>query len=199
MVLGGSMVIVKIMGMVYKILLSGQYGGVGTGLFNSAYALYNPLFMLSTAGFPIAISRMVSESITKKRYKDVRQIHMLSVPIFIVAGWLCFLAMIVGGFIYVKIIHADNAIFALLCLSPTIFFGCLMSIYRGYFEGMKNMAPTAISEIIEATCKLFLGFRHKMYQSGRSRKRHYTDCHWCGYTGYFAWLAVWLSVPVYPL
>ena len=158
MVLGGSMVIVKIMGMVYKILLSGQYGGVGTGLFNSAYALYNPLFMLSTAGFPIAISRMVSESITKKRYKDVRQIHMLSVPIFIVAGWLCFLAMIVGGFIYVKIIHADNAIFALLCLSPTIFFGCLMSIYRGYFEGMKNMAPTAISEIIEATCKLFLGF-----------------------------------------
>ena len=56
MVLGSSMVIVKIMGMIYKILLSNMYGGVGTGLFNSAYALYNPLFMLSTAGFPIAIS-----------------------------------------------------------------------------------------------------------------------------------------------
>ncbi len=158
MVLGSSMIIVKLMGMIYKILLSNQYGGVGTGLFNSAYALYNPLFMLSTAGFPIAISRMVSESITKKRYRDVKQIHRISVPIFVMAGCLCFLAMILGGFLYVKLIHADNAIFAVLCLSPTIFFGCLMSIYRGYFEGMRNMVPTAVSEIIEAICKLFLGF-----------------------------------------
>lgn len=158
MVLGGSMVIVKLMGMIYKILLSGMYGGVGTGLFNSAYALYNPLFTLSTAGFPIAISRMVSESLTKKRYRDVRAIHRISVPIFVIAGLLCFLAMVIGSFIYVRVINAQNAIFALLCLSPTIFFGCLMSIYRGYFEGMRNMNPTAVSEIIEAACKLFLGF-----------------------------------------
>ncbi len=157
-ILGSSMVIVRLMGMVYKILLSGMYGGVGTGLFNSAYALYNPLFMLSTAGFPIAISRTVSESIAKKRYRDVRQIHKLSVPIFVIAGLICFLAMVIGSFIYVRVINAPNAIFALLCLSPTIFFGCLMSIYRGYFEGMRNMTPTAVSEIIEAACKLFLGF-----------------------------------------
>ena len=157
MVLGSSMIIVKLMGMIYKILLSNEYGGVGTGLFNSAYALYNPLFMLSTAGFPIAISRMVSESITKKRYRDVKQIHRISVPIFVIAGCLCFLIMVLGSFIYIKLIHADNAIFALLCLSPTIFFGCLMSIYRGYFEGMRNMVPTAVSEIIEASCKLFFG------------------------------------------
>lgn len=158
MVLGASMVIVKLMGMVYKIMLSGMYGGVGTGLFNSAYALYNPLFMLSTAGFPIAISRMVSESVTKKRFRDVRQIHRISVPIFVVAGLVCFAAMVLGSFIYVKVIHAENALFGMLCLSPTIFFGCLMSIYRGYFEGQRNMVPTAISEIIEAACKLFLGF-----------------------------------------
>ncbi|MGN0537843.1 MAG: polysaccharide biosynthesis C-terminal domain-containing protein [Acutalibacteraceae bacterium] len=156
-ILGMSTVIVKLMGMVYKIILSSMLGGVGTGLFNSAYALYNPLFMLSTAGFPIAISRMVSESITRKRYRDVRQIHRLSIPIFVVAGLVCFVAMILGGFVYVKVIHSDNAIFAILALSPTIFFGCLMSIYRGYFQGMKNMVPTAVSEIIEACGKLFLG------------------------------------------
>ena len=158
MVLGSSMIIVRLMGMVYKILLSGMYGGVGTGLFNAAYALYNPLFMLSTAGFPIAISRMVSESMTKKRYRDVRQIQKISVPIFVLAGMGCFIVMVLGSFIYVKVINAENTIFALLCLSPTIFFGCLMSIYRGYFEGMRNMTPTAVSEIIEAACKLFLGF-----------------------------------------
>lgn len=157
-ILGSSMIIVKLMGMVYKILLSNMYGGVGTGLFNAAYALYSPLFMLSTAGFPIAISRMVSESVAKKRFRDVRRIHHVSVPIFVIAGFVCFLAMVLGSFVYVKVIKAENAIFALLCLSPTIFFGCLMSIYRGYFEGMKNMTPTAVSEIIEASFKLFLGF-----------------------------------------
>lgn len=156
-ILGSSMIIVRLMGMVYKILLSGMYGGVGTGLFNSAYALYNPLFMLSTAGFPIAIARAVSENVARKRYRDVRQIHRLSIPIFVVAGLLCFVAMVVGSFIYVRLINAQNAIFALLCLSPTIFFGCLMSIYRGYFQGMSNMTPTAVSEIIEAAGKLILG------------------------------------------
>ena len=174
-ILGSSMVIVRLMGMVYKILLSGMYGGVGTGLFNSAYALYNPLFMLSTAGFPIAISRTVSESIAKKRYRDVRQIHKLSVPIFVIAGLICFLAMVVGSFIYVRIINAPNAIFALLCLSPTIFFGCLMSIYRGYFEGMRNMTPTAISEIIEAACKLFLGFTASFITMKLCMKAYYSS------------------------
>ncbi len=156
-ILGISTVIVKLMGMVYKIILSSMLGGVGTGLFNSAYALYNPLFVLSTAGFPIAISRMVSESVARKRYRDVRQIHRISVPFFVLVGMICFIAMILGGFIYVKVIHSDNAIFAILALSPTIFFGCLMTIYRGYFQGMKNMMPTAVSEIIEACGKLFLG------------------------------------------
>ena len=174
-ILGSSMVIVRLMGMVYKILLSGMYGGVGTGLFNSAYALYNPLFMLSTAGFPIAISRTVSESIAKKRYRDVRQIHKLSVPIFVIAGLICFLAMVVGSFIYVRIINAPNAIFALLCLTPTIFFGCLMSIYRGYFEGMRNMTPTAISEIIEAACKLFLGFTASFITMKLCMKAYYSS------------------------
>lgn len=174
-ILGSSMVIVRLMGMVYKILLSGMYGGVGTGLFNSAYALYNPLFMLSTAGFPIAISRTVSESIAKKRYRDVRQIHKLSVPIFVIAGLICFLAMLIGSFIYVRVINAPNAIFALLCLSPTIFFGCLMSIYRGYFEGMRNMTPTAVSEIIEASCKLFLGFTASFITLKLCMKAYYSS------------------------
>ncbi len=156
-ILAASMIIVKTFGMVYKIILANMFGGVGTGLFNAAYALYNPLFMLATAGFPIAISRMVSESVANGRYKDVKKIHRVSVPIFIVTGCVCFLLMIGGSFIYVNLIKTPNAIFAILALAPTVLFGCLMSIYRGYFEGMRNMVPTAISEIIEATFKLFVG------------------------------------------
>lgn len=65
--------------------------------------------------------------------------------------------MIAGSFIYVRIIDSPYSIYAMLCLAPTILFGCLVSIYRGYFEGQRNMFPTAISEIIESGVKLILG------------------------------------------
>ena len=77
MVLSISMVIVKLCGMVYKIMLTriysmfgDQYAGIGTGLFTNAYEIYIPLFTLATAGFPIAVSRLISESIAQNRYKD---------------------------------------------------------------------------------------------------------------------------------
>lgn len=157
MVLGVSMVIVKIMGMIYKILLAQVFDGVGYGIFNIAYELYNPLFMLATAGFPIAISRMVSESVAQGRYRDVRKIHRISIPIFICTGILCFLIMAIGGNFYAELVGSPEAKFAIFMLSPTILFGCLMAIYRGYYEGLRNMVPTATSEIIEACGKLFLG------------------------------------------
>lgn len=90
MVLGVSMVIVKIMGMVYKILLARVLDGVGNGIFNIAYELYTPLFMLATAGFPIAISRMVSESVVQGRYRDVRKLHRISIPILSAQEWSAF-------------------------------------------------------------------------------------------------------------
>ena len=77
LVLGASMVVVKVIGMIYKILLANIFGGLGNGIFNVTYELYNPLFTLATAGFPIAISRMVSESVANGRYRDVRKIHQV--------------------------------------------------------------------------------------------------------------------------
>lgn len=157
MVLGVSMVIVKIMGMVYKILLARVLDGVGNGIFNIAYELYNPLFMLATAGFPIAISRMVSESVAQGRYRDVRKLHRISIPIFICTGMICFLLMLIGGNFYADLVESSESKLAIFMLSPMILFGCLMAIYRGYYEGLRNMVPTAVSEIIEASGKLLLG------------------------------------------
>ena len=164
MVLSISMVIVKLCGMVYKIMLTriysmfgDQYAGIGTGLFTNAYEIYIPLFTLATAGFPIAVSRLISESIAQNRYKDVRQIHKVSKPFFVVMGFVCFALMIGLSFVYVDLIKSPYSLYAMLMLAPSIFFGCLVSIYRGYFEGQRNMAPTAISEIVEATVKMIFG------------------------------------------
>ncbi len=163
-VLTFSMIVVKVCGFIDKILISNIFNyfgpenaAIGTGLYNNAYEIYIPLFTIATAGFPIAISRLISESIAQKRYKDVRQIHKVAVPFFVITGTVCFLIMFVSSFFYIRIINSPYSLYAMLMLSPSILFGCLVSIYRGYFEGQRNMVPTAVSEIIEAGCKLVFG------------------------------------------
>ncbi len=159
-----SMVIVKILGFVDKIMISNlyayfgdSYAAIGTGLYSNAYEIYIPLFTIATAGFPIAVSRLISESISQKRYNDVRQIHKVSIPFFAITGTVCFLIMFCSSFFYINVINSPYSLYAMLMLSPAILFGCLVSIYRGYFEGQRNMFPTAISEVIEAGSKLIFG------------------------------------------
>ena len=170
-----SMVIVKIFGLLDKVILSSVFSSIsytvelangtmtqdftsfGLGLYSNAYEIFVVIFTVATGGLPIAISRLVSESTAQKRYKDVKLIHKISVPFFIVVGVASFLILVGASFIYVNIIKSPYSIYAMLCLAPTVLFGCLVSIYRGYFEGQRNMAPTAISEIIEACVKLFIG------------------------------------------
>jgi stage V sporulation protein B len=79
------------------------------------------------------------------------------VPIFLATGTICFLVMLFVTFWYTDLINSPNAKFACLALSPTVLFSCLMSIYRGYYQGLSNMIPTAISEIIEAISKVVFG------------------------------------------
>lgn len=159
-----SMIAVKLCGLAQKVLLTNLYGTLqgnyaefGTALFSNAYELYVPLFTLATVGFPIAVSRLVSESYAKERYNDIKQIYKVAKPFFIVMGILCFLLMAVGSFFYIEYINSPYSLPAMLVLAPTIFFGCLVSIYRGYYEGLRNMTPTAVSEVIEAFSKIAIG------------------------------------------
>ena len=164
MLMSVSLVVVKLCGMAYKIIMAAllssygdAYAGFGSGLLNNAYEVYNPLFTLATAGFPIAVSRLVAENIAQKRYRDVAQIHRVSKPFFIIMGLVCFALMVGVSFIYIGFIEQPYSIYSMMTLSPSILLGCLTSIYRGFYEGQRNMFPTAVSEVIEAAGKVVLG------------------------------------------
>ncbi len=159
-ILTGSLLVVKIMGILFRIFVTGMIGPTGATYFTVAYEIYNPLFALATAGLPIAISRMVSENVAKGRYKDVKKIKKVSTPIFLLTGTIGFILMTLGAFIVPNLpfVNVPGAIYSVIALSPTIFFACLMSIYRGYYQGLNNMIPTAMSENIEAGCKFFIGY-----------------------------------------
>lgn len=155
-----AIALVKIIGALFKIPLAWILTPVGNGYFGTAYALYFPIFSLATAGFPIAISRLVSENSARGRYRDIRQIHTVSIKIFIVLGIVAFSIMFFGAKPYVQYAvsnNPDEALPAIYALAPAIFFNSLMAIYRGYYEGLRNMYPTAISEIVEALSKLVFG------------------------------------------
>ena len=165
LIMSVGMIIVKLLGMLYKVVLTKMYyhtfgdfyAGIGTGLLGNAYEVYIPLFTLATAGFPIAVSRLISESAAKNRYNDVRRIHNISKPFFVIMGIVCFALMIGISFVYINIIKSPYSIYSMMALAPSIFFGCLVSIYRGYFEGQRNMFPTALSEVIEILTKVVVG------------------------------------------
>ena len=131
-ILTGSLLVVKIMGILFRIFVTGMIGPTGATYFTVAYEIYNPLFALATAGLPIAISRMVSENVAKGRYKDVKKIKKVSTPIFLLTGTIGFILMTLGAFIVPNLpfVNVPGAIYSVIALSPTIFFACLMSIYR---------------------------------------------------------------------
>lgn len=158
MILTLGMFIVKLVGALFKIPLESVIKEYGMGLFNVAYNFYGPIHSLTIAGLPIAISRMVSKNHSLGRYKDIRKVKKVASPIFVVLGILGTLIMILGTPYYCNsIIGNKNAVLPMLALAPAILFSCLGAVYRGYYEGLKNMYPTAISEIIEAVSKLAIG------------------------------------------
>lgn len=160
-ILLAAIAIVKFLGFLFKVPLNYIIDEVGMSYFSVAYNLYNPIFSLATAGFPIAIARLVSENYTKGNFRDVRRIHTISIPIFATMGFLAFCLMFFGARPYVSFINKTNGDFsalpAIYVLAPAVIFNSLMAIYRGYYEGLSNMYPTALSEIVEAAFKLFLG------------------------------------------
>jgi len=153
-----GMGLVKIIGAFFKVPLQEIIGEYGMGLFSVAYNFYGPIHSLAAAGLPIAISRLVAESFSLGRFRDIRNIKKTATPIFIGLGTAGTLVMLVGAPLYCnQVIGNANAILPMLMLAPAVLFGCLGSIYRGFNEGLKNMYPTAISEIIEALSKLVIG------------------------------------------
>ena len=149
--------VVKIIGALYKIPLKMIIGDLGFGYFNTAYEIYSVLLMISTAGLPVAMSRMVSEAATLGHYNRVRQVYRTSRAIFVGLGLVSALLMVVGCKALAQFQRQPDAWFAILCLGPCALLVGLLSTYRGFFQGQGNMIPTSVSQVLEAVFKLIVG------------------------------------------
>lgn len=158
LILSMAAIIVKIIGAVYKIPLMNIIGGEGFGYYNTAYTIFTPLYTIATAGIPVAVARMVSECMTLGRYRDVRRIFQISMTCFLVTGTAGSLIMLFGSkFLAGTVCGNPGAFLPVIVLSPAVFFLCMTSAYRGYYQGLRNMYPTAISQVVEAVVKVVIG------------------------------------------
>lgn len=151
-------VLVKVIGALFKIPLSMLIGEVGRGYFSTAYEIYTPLYSISMAGLPVAVSRLVAKERSLGHFRDVRMIRRVSSRLFLMMGVIGTALLMLIAYPYTKYVvgYVEN-VWCVLAIAPSIFFCCCMSTYRGYYEGLQNMIPTAVSEVIEVIGKLIVG------------------------------------------
>ena len=149
--------IVKVIGAFYKIPLNAIIGEQGFGYFNTAYEIYNVLLMISTAGLPVAMSRMISQASSLKHYNQVRRIYNTARGIFLGLGITGTLLMTLFCRQLARFQNQPDAWAAIGFLGPCVLLICIMSTFRGFFQGQSNMLPTSISQVLEAIVKLIVG------------------------------------------
>ena len=157
-VLAMATILVKLMGFLFKVPLNNIIGDDGFGYFNTAYDVYNVLLMISTTGLPVAMSRMISQAQTLGNHAQIRRIYKTSLYVFLTIGILGSLGMLVFcRQLSVMVTTNDNSWAAIAALAPCVLLICLVSAYRGFFQGQSNMTPTSVSQIFEAVARLIVG------------------------------------------
>ena len=156
-ILTAGIIIVKLIGALYKIPLGNIISEAAFADFNTAYYIYSLLIIVSTGGLPVALSKMVSEANALGRGNQVKKTFRLALVTFCSLGILCCLIMVLFPNQLAALMNNSHSAPSILALAPALFFICPLSALRGYFQGHSLMAPTAVSQIIEAACKLVIG------------------------------------------
>ena len=150
-------VIVKVIGAIYKIPLQAILGKIGYSYFSSAYDIYTLLLLISTAGLPVAMSRMISQASSLGDHAQTRRVYNTSRTIFLIIGAVSTGLMMVFCQALANSQKQPDAALAIFCLAPSAFFMSVISTYRGFFQGQGNMLPTSKSQVLEAVFKLGAG------------------------------------------
>lgn len=156
-ILGIAGLIVKVIGAAFRIPLANTIGLIGTSYYDTAYPYYSWLLVISTSGLPTAISKMVSERVTLGDYRGAHRVFTTAMQILCCIGLLTSILMFFGSDYIARLHMLPEAAYCFKALAPALFFVALMCAYRGYMQGMQQMVPTAISQVVEQVGKLVVG------------------------------------------
>lgn len=157
-VLLGSAAITKLLGALFKLPLTSLLGGTGMGYFGSAYGLFLMIYALSASGMSAAVAKLTAESLANGALHTVRQLKHLALALFSLIGLLGTAVMLLGAdYFCTHIAENPGAYVSVLVLAPSLLLGCISAVYRGYYEGLRCMTPTAVSQLAEALVRFLCG------------------------------------------
>ncbi len=153
-----GVIIMKILGFIYKIPLGNILGDEGYSMFMGAYNIYYIFFTLATAGLPVALSRLVAEADANGRVKQEEKTFRVARATFFVIGLVFALILFLfPEWLADKYLENPDAALSIKAMSPAILLVCLVSAYRGYCQGNGNMIPTTVDEVLEVLFKVISG------------------------------------------
>ena len=157
-ILTAGVLIMKVLGFIYKVPIGNIIGDDGYSMFLATYNVYNVFLTLATAGLPIALSRLISEANAEGRPMQTRRTFSVAWMSFFVIGLICTLIMYIFPYqIAEKVLHNPPAAMSIRAMSPAVLLVCLISAYRGYCQGFGNMIPTTVGQVLEVLIKVIVG------------------------------------------
>ncbi len=167
-----SNLLVKVLGMFFKIPMNYIMGDTGMGYYNAAYTIYTFFYMLSTAGLPTAVSVMTAETKAAGEHGQSRRILYTALLLFGILGTAGTAVLAFLPEEMASAIGAEPAAVSIITVAPALLFICISSAFRGYFQGCSRMMPTAISQLLEALCKTGAGILGALYAIRRNEPPH---------------------------
>lgn len=149
-------IIVKILGAFFRIPLANIIGDTGMSYYQTAYPVYVLLLAISTAGIPTAIARLVSEKTAEGNHREAYRVFRLSLGLLVVIGVSTCLVLFIGAPFFAGFTSA-HAVPAIRAIAPALLLISVMAAFRGYFQGLQDMMPTAVSQIAEQFFRVAAG------------------------------------------
>ncbi len=172
-ILAAGILIVKVISAIYKMPLVNILGSSGYADFSAAFNIFNILLMISTGGIPVAMSKMISESVVQNRTAQVRKIFRTAFALFVAIGVFFSLIMLLFAPQFASLMNNTKAVWCIRMLAPSVALVCCLACFRGYAQGHRNMTPSSVSQIIEALFKLIVGLTLAWYLIRKLSKPDY--------------------------
>ncbi|WP_373898591.1 oligosaccharide flippase family protein [Haloimpatiens sp. FM7315] len=153
-VLSSAQIMCRVLSILYLPFLINILGDKGYGIYASAYIVSNFIYVLTNSGIPVAISKIMSEFIALENYKDAIKSFKIARALLLALGIFMSMLMYVSADFLAGFTSSKNATLAIKALTPTILFTSVLTAYRGYFQGRRNMTPTAVSQVLEQIINL---------------------------------------------
>lgn len=142
-------VIVKFMSLLYVPIIIRVLGDEGYGIYLASYDIFSLIYVITNSGMQIAIAKQIAEFEAFNQSQNIVRTFYIGKRILFFIGLASSLLLLLSSRVMSRLVSSERSYLGIIFLSPTIFFTSILAAYRGFFQGISNMAPMAISQVLE--------------------------------------------------